>query len=177
MKTGYTSRAVVVALAIIGGFFALKPCSAQADPTTQITGLKLELHTGGDDKDKGEAINIQIIKNDTDIIYDSGWIGANNKYHENDITYWPFEPKRPFKLGDSPNLKLRVEKKGDKGWQVSFRLLSNNNSIILVDNTPEVLFGKRNSVVVDKPLLGADGVKATHLDGGSIHVFAFTAKP
>ena len=177
MKLRHISAAATMTLAIVAGFFAAAPQRAQADPATQITGLKLELHTGGDDKDKGEAISIQIIKNDTVIVYDSGWIGADNTYHDNDTTYWGFEPKVPFTLGDSPNLKLRIEKQGDKGWKVSFRLLSNKDSLVLVDNTPEVLFGKRNSVVVDKPLLGADGIKATHLDGGSIHVFAFTAKP
>jgi len=41
---------------------------------TPITDLHFDINTKGDDKDRGDAINIQVIKNDTVVIFDSGWI-------------------------------------------------------------------------------------------------------
>lgn len=175
MKTKYVSLIAASALAV-GGIFC-HTSTVQAAPETPITDFHFDINTKGDDKDKGESLNFQIIKNDTEVVFDSGWIHGDLKFHNNSNNTWAGAPKVPVTLADAPNLKLRVEKQGEKGWKVSFRVLANNKSLVLLSDTPEVLFGKRNPVVVHNPLDGPGGVKFQHWDGGTYHIYGFTAKP
>jgi hypothetical protein len=41
---------------------------------TPISDMRVDINTKGDDKDLNEPINIQILKDETAILYDSGWI-------------------------------------------------------------------------------------------------------
>ena len=184
MKTKNISTAAAIAVAIVALFFMATPQKAQADtntvpvdPATQIADLHFDIYTKGDDKDAGEAINFQIFKNETELVFDSGWFHRDRVFVANSYDDRKGKPKVPLTFADCSNLKLRVEKEGDRPWKVSFRVRANNHTEVLMPETEEVLFGERNSVNIEKPLLGADGVKAAHLDGGSIHVFTFTTKP
>ena len=146
---------------------------------TEITDMHFDINTKGDDKDRGEAINIQVIKNDTIVVYDSGWIHdglvfRNNSYNDWRAPWAGTTLKTKVYLEDCAKLKLRVEKRGDKGWIVSFRVRGNNDSLILLSDTPDVQFGKRNPIEVHNVLQGPQGVKFKHTDGGSYHVFNFT---
>jgi hypothetical protein len=147
--------------------------------------LHFDINTKSDDKDLDEPINIQILKDDTAILYDSGWISVR-QFRKN--KEWkapgPGHPIRfPILVDDCSKLKFRVEKDGDKTWEVSFRVRANNDQVVLVTNTPIVLFGKKNlfgkedPIRVEKPLEGPDGIKAQHLNGGNFHVFGFTCHP
>jgi hypothetical protein len=80
-------------------------------------------------------------------------------------------------LDDCSKLKFRVEKGGYQAWEVSFRIRANNDQVVLVTDTPTVLFGKKNPIRVEKPLEGPGGIKAQHLNGGNFHVFGFTCHP
>lgn len=65
----------------------------------------------------------------------------------------PGHPIRfPISPDDCSKLKLIVEKEGDKGWEVSFRVRANNDQVVLVTDTPTVSFGKNNSMRVEKSL-------------------------
>jgi hypothetical protein len=184
MKKRNISTTAVMALAIVAGLFVAAPEKAhadtnitQVDPNTKIVDLHFDIYTKGDDKDKGEAIDFQIMRNDTEIVFDSGWFHRDRVFVPNSYDDRKGKPKVPLTFSDCSKLKLRVEKEGDKPWKVSFRVRANKHTIVLMPETEEVLFGKRNSVNVDQALLGLDGGKTTHLDGGSIHVFTFTSKP
>jgi hypothetical protein len=160
----------------------LRKNSARSEKmATAITDLHFDINTKGDDKDRGEAINIQIIKDGTVVVYDSGWIHDDLIFHNDSYNDWraPWAGtgiRVPITLEDCPKLKLRVEKRGDKGWQVSFRVRANNDALILLDDTPTVQFGKRNPVEISKPLEGVHGIKVEHSDGGSFHTFGFTCR-
>jgi hypothetical protein len=147
-----------------------------------ISDIHFDINTKHDDKDRGEAINIQVLKDDTIVVYDSGWIGEDLAYRNESYTDWRApsagtQINVPITLDDCPKLKFRVEKRGDKGWYVSFRVRANNDQLVLLTDTPTVLFGKRNPIRIEKPLEGLDGVKAEHHNGGNFHVFGFTCRP
>jgi hypothetical protein len=143
---------------------------------TAINDLHFDIYTKEEDKDRGEAINIQVIKNDTAVVFDSGWIHGDLVFQDDSYNDWRGAPNQAVSLEDCPNLKLRVEKQGNKGWKVSFRVRANNDTLILLNDTPEVLFGERNPVIVHNPLDGPNGVRFEHWDGGNHHVFGFTGR-
>ncbi len=174
MKMKDISRVTAVAFAIIlSGLIATAP--AKAD--TPIRDFIFDINTKDDEKDRGESVRFQIIKKDTEILYDSGWIHGDLVFGKGAWDSRRGAPQVPFTLEDAPSLKLRVEKQGDQRWEVSFRVRANGDSLLLMDDTLKVVFGKRNTTNIDKPLRGADGKAVTHLDGGSIHIFAFAPKP
>ncbi len=53
-------------------------------------------------------------------------------------------------------------------------MLSNGGRFVLLFDTPDVQFGRRNPVEISNPLRGVNGVTVKHANGGRRHVFAFT---
>ena len=152
-----------------------------AHAATAISDIHFDINTKGDDKDKGEPINIQVVKDGTTIVYDSGFIAGDLKFGNESYNDWRAPHagttiKVPISLDDCTKLKFRVEKRGDKGWLVSFRVRANKDSLVLLADTPTVLFGKRNPVRVHN-LDFPGGIKAEHHDGGNFHEFGFTCRP
>src|SRR5262245_49468698 len=161
---------------------------------TLIRDLSVEIYTKSDEKIKDEPINIQILKDNTVLIYDSGWIMEERQLRKNSYNEWkapgPGHPIRfPISLDDCSKLKLVVEKEGDKRWEVSFRVRANNDQVELMTDTPTVSFGNDNPIRlirVENPLDGTYSTKAPHLNAGrstflsrlrDFHVFGFTCDP
>jgi len=145
-----------------------------------ITEMEFFFNTRGDAKAVDEPINIQVLKNNT-LIYDSDWIQGDVAYNANTSHNWfaPWADKPilvPVSTADCPNLKLRVEKQGDKPWTTNVRVLGNARSLLLLADTPDVQFGKKNTAPVNDVLNGSAGVKVQHTDGGSYHLFSFTCR-
>src|SRR5262245_48553082 len=88
---------------------------------TAISDLRFDINTKGEDLD--QPINIQILKDDTAILYDSGWISERQiRKNKEWRAPGPGHPIRfPILLDDCSKLKFRVEKVSDKAWEVSFR--------------------------------------------------------
>ena len=152
---------------------------------TVISNLHFDIHTKGDDKDSQEPLNIQILKEYGEILYDSGWIGDDQLFPKNSHYEWkapgPGHPIRfPILLEDCSKLKFLVEKAGDKTWEVSFRVRGNNGQLVLVTDTPIVIFGKKNlfdkenPIRVEEPLESSGGTMAHHFNGRNVHLFEFT---
>lgn len=145
----------------------------------QISGAKFIMNTKDDDKDSDEAINIKIIKNETIILYNSGWVHKDITFHNGKPNDWDTTKSgnmSPISLSDCDKLHFRVEKEGEKGWEASFQVISLDEKVILVRDTPNVRFGKKTDIRIHNPLDGLSGVKVTHIDGGSWHEFGFTCR-
>lgn len=165
--------------AVIG---ALLLGSFQAALATDINDLLFEINTKNDDKDQGEPINFQILKDDTIVVYDSNWIFGSFLFSENSYHYKraPWAGAKilvPITLDDCPKLKLRVEKMGDNSWKATFQVKANDKQLTLLSETPIVLFGKSHPVRPEKPLEGPGGAKVKQLNGGNFHVFGFNCPP
>lgn len=165
--------------AVIG---ALLLGSPQAALATEINDLVFEINTKDDDKDKGEPINMQILKDDTVVVYDSNWIFGNWLLKENSYNYkrGPWAGSKiivPITTDDCPKLKLRVEKMGDNSWKATFQVRANDKQLTLLTETPTVLFGKSHPIRPEKPLEGPGSAKVTQWNGGNVHIFGFNCPP
>ena len=170
-----TGAVISVLLLVLGSIQA-------AALTTDIADMLIEINTKDDDKDKGEAINFQILKDDKIVVYDSGWIFASWLFKENSYNYKraPWGGAKiivPITTADCPKLKLRIEKMGDKSWKATFQVRANERQLTLLAETPTVLFGESHPIRTEQPLEGQGGVKAKHLNGGNFHIFGFTCQP
>ncbi|HWQ70243.1 MAG TPA: hypothetical protein VN494_09910 [Patescibacteria group bacterium] len=173
MRRYFTASAVIGVL-LLGSF--------QAAFATNITDLLFEINTKDDEKEKTEPINFQILKGDTIVVYDSNWIFGNWLFKENAYNYKraPWGGAKllvPITTDDCPALKLRVEKMGGQSWKASFQVRANNRELILLTETPTVLFGDSHPIGSDKPLQGQKGAKATPSNSGNIHIFRFNCPP
>ena len=133
------ARAAAFAVALV----LLTPQSVHAQ--TPIRDFIFDIFTKGDEKDRGESIRFQIIRNEKEVVYDSDWIHGDLVFGKEAWDSWRGTPTVSFGLEDAPKLKLRVEKQGDKGWKAIFRVRGNGDSLILMKETSEVEFGKRNT--------------------------------
>lgn len=169
-----TVGAVAGILLLLGSF--------QSAFATNIVDFVVEINTKDDDKDKGEPINFQILKDDNIVVYDSGWFFGNWLLKENSYNYKraPWSGRKiivPITTDDCSKLKLRVEKMGDNSWKATFQVRANERQLTLLSETPTVLFGKGHPIVPEKSLDGRKDAKATHWDGGNIHIFQFNCLP
>ncbi|MBI2882911.1 MAG: hypothetical protein HYY11_03225 [Candidatus Methylomirabilis oxyfera] len=170
----YFTASAVIGVLLLGSF--------QAAFATNITDLLFEINTKDDDKDKTEPINFQILKNDTIVVYDSNWVFGNWSFKENAYNYKraPWGGAKilvPITTDDCPALTLRVEKMGDHSWKASFQVRANNNELILLTETPTVLFGESHAIRPDKPLQGPKGAKVMQSNSGNVHIFRFNCPP
>ncbi|MDE2179838.1 MAG: hypothetical protein KGJ40_03195 [candidate division NC10 bacterium] len=169
----YLTAGAVVGVLLLGSF--------QAALATNIVDLLIEINTKDDDKDKGEPINFQILKDDKIVVYDSGWIFGNWTLKQNSYNYKraPWGGAKiivPITTDDCSKLKLRVEKMGDNSWKVTFQVRANERQLTLLSETPTVLFGKGHPILPEKPE-GTGGAKVTQWNGGNVHIFSFNCVP
>ncbi|PWB81170.1 MAG: hypothetical protein C3F08_02625 [Candidatus Methylomirabilota bacterium] len=170
----YLTVGAVAGVLLLGSF--------QAAFATNIADLVIEINTKDDDKDKGEPINFQILKDDKIVVYDSGWHFGNWVLKENSYQHLraPWAGRKiivPITTDDCSKLKLRVEKMGDNSWKAAFQVRGNERQLTLLSETPTVLFGKGHPIVPEKPLDGRKDAKVTHWDGGTVHIFQFNCLP
>ena len=169
----YLTTGAVISVLLLG--------SMQASAlTTDITDLLFEINTKDDDKDKGEPINFQILKDDKIVVYDSGWIFnwllKENSYNYKRAPWGGTKIIVPITTDDCPKLKLRVEKMGDNSWKATFQVRANERQLVLLAETPTVLFGKGHPILPEKPE-GVAGAKVTHWNGGNVHIFGLNCLP
>jgi len=146
---------------------------------SNITEMEFFFNTRGEAKDATEPINIQVLKGNA-VIFDSGWIQGDVGYNVNTSHNWfaPWADKpitAPISTADCPSLKLRVEKQGEKGWTTNVRVLGNARSLLLLPDTADVQFGKKNAAAVNDTI-DAGGAKIQHTNGGNFHIFSFSCK-
>src|SRR5438552_12818807 len=141
--------------------------------------MEFFFNTRGDGKDMGEALVIQVLKNNT-VVYDSGPVQGDTVYNPNTSHNW-FAPwagvefKSPVTTADCPNLKLRVEKQGDKTWTTNVRVLGNTRSLLLLPDTADVQFGPKKAAPVNNTVTSGSG-QIQHTDGGNYHIFSFSCQ-
>lgn len=170
----YVTAGAVIGVLLLGSH----PPSA----ATNIVDVIFEINTKDDDKDKGEPVNFQILKDDKIIVYDSGWHYGNWLLKEGSYQYKraPWGGRTiivPITTDDCSRLKLRVEKMGDNSWKASFQVRANDKKLTLLTETPTVLFGKGHPIVPEKPADGRKDAKVVHWDGGNVHIFTFDCPP
>lgn len=170
----YVTVSAVAGVLLLGSFHAAA--------ATNINDVIFEINTKDDDKDKGEPINFQILKDDKIVAYDSGWHFGNwvlreNSYHYKRAPWGGAKILVPITTDDCPKLKLRVEKMGDTSWKTTFQVRANDKQLTLLSETPVVQFGKGRPIVPEKPLDGRKDAKAVHWDGGNVHIFQFNCVP
>jgi hypothetical protein len=169
----YITVGAVVGVFLLGSF--------QVASATNIVDLLFEINTKDDDKDKGDPINFQILKDDKIVVYDSDWHFSGWQFKENSYYYKraPWGGAKiivPITTDDCPHLKLRVEKMGDNSWTATFQVRANEKQFTLLSETPTVQFGKGHPIRPEKPE-GAGSVKVTHWNGGNLHIFGFDCPP
>lgn len=170
----YITAGAVAGVLVLGSF--------QAALATNIVDLIFEISTKDDDKDKGEPINFQILKDDKIVVYDSGWHFGNWVLKPDAYNYRraPWAGSRiivPITTDDCPRLKLRVEKMGDNPWKASFQVRANEKQLTLLSETAAVEFGKGHPILPEKPADGRKNAPVTHWDGGNVHIFQFNCLP
>lgn len=170
----YLTMGAVVGVVLLGSF--------QAALATNIDDLIFEINTKDDDKDQGEPINFQILKDDKTVVYDSSWHFSNWVLKENSYNYKraPWGGSKiivPITTDDCPKLKLRVEKMGDSSWRATFQVRANDRQLTLLSETPVVQFGKGHPILPEKPLDGRKDAKVTQWNGGNVHIFSFNCPP
>ncbi|MDE2059802.1 MAG: hypothetical protein KGL31_05950 [candidate division NC10 bacterium] len=173
MRLKYLTVGAVASLLLLGSF--------QAALATDIVDLLFEINTKDEDKDKGEPINFQILKDDKIVVYDSNWIFGNwtlkpNSYNYKRAPWGGAKIIVPITTDDCSKLKLRVEKMGDNSWKATFQVRANDKQLTLLSETPIVQFGKGHPILAEKPE-GAGDAKVTHWNGGNVHIFAFNCPP
>ena len=81
---------------------------------TSISDLHVDINTKGNDKERGELINIQILKDDTAILYDSGWISERQYLKEQGVEgTWTWTPDQ---ISHFARRLLQIEISRRKGW-------------------------------------------------------------
>jgi hypothetical protein len=115
----YVTAGAVVGVLLLSSF--------QAAFATNITDLLFQINTKDDDKDKGEPINFQIVKDDKIVVYDSGWhfgswVLKPNACHYRRAPWGGSKIIVPITTDDCSKLKLRVEKMGDNPWNATFQV-------------------------------------------------------
>lgn len=170
----YLTVGAAVGVLLLGAF--------QAASATNIVDFEVTINTKDDDKDKGEPINFQVLKDDTVVVYDSGWFFGNwllkeNSSHYKKAPWFGHKMTIPITTDDCPKLKLRVEKMGDGSWRTAFQVRANDKQLTLLSETPIVQFGKSHAIAPEKPLDGRKDAKVVHWDGGNIHIFQFNCVP
>jgi hypothetical protein len=170
----YLTVGTVAGVLLLGSF--------QARAGTIIVDFEVEINTKDDDKDKGEPINFQVLKDNTIVVYDSGWFFGDRQLKENSNHYkkGPWFGRKmtvPITTDDCSKLKLRVEKMGDGSWNATFQVRANDKQLALLSETPVVRFGKAHPIVSEKPLDGRKDAKVVHWDGGNVHLFQFNCVP
>ncbi|MBZ0169093.1 hypothetical protein MELA_00933 [Candidatus Methylomirabilis lanthanidiphila] len=169
----YVTAGAVAGVLLLGSF--------QTALATNIVNFEVEINTKDDDKDKGEPINFQILKDNTIVVYDSGWFFGNwlleeNSYRYKKAPWFGHKMTVPMETDDCSKLKLRLEKMGEKSWKATFKLLANDRQLTLLSETPIVEFGKSHSILPEKPE-GTGSAKTTHWNGGNIHIFQLNCPP
>lgn len=169
----YVTAGAVAGVLLLGLF--------QAALATDVADLLFDINTKDDDKDKGEPINLQILKDDKIIVYDSNWIFGKwllktNSYNYKRAPWGGSNIIVPITTDDCSKLKLRVEKMGEKSWKATFKILANDRQLTLLSETPTVEFGKSHPILAEKPE-GTGSTKITHWNGGNIHIFQLNCPP
>lgn len=89
--------------------------------TPAIVRFVVTTHTGGDDKDRGNGVGVQIVAPDGRVVLDLDNYGRGLVYRDGDDNAWDRAASSPFDPDQSPKSYFWVQMVGDDGdWVAAF---------------------------------------------------------